>query len=161
MAKETITPEEKVKQLELYRDLNLAALDYTLEKMDPLSKTETFDPFEHLTNLKDDVTEHFQKGRLSKLKQWFRDFTEMPLETKDFNFNRYIKNKTGHDIDIFENFRKRLEKTIEKGKITTDNQYYDVNMLINDLCQTKPVDDAKIKVLNKLISDYENKKVKK
>ncbi len=162
MAKEPLSLEEKAKQLDMYRDLNLAAIDYSSEKIgSALPKTDEFDPIEYYEGLKTHVHQYHKKGSLSRLKQWFRDFSEMPLEGRDLNYNRYIKDKTGYEIDIFENFRKRLDKIIEKGKITTDSQYYDINMLINDLCQAEPIDDEKIKVLNKLIVAYETRKVKK
>ena len=65
--------------------------------------------------LKELVGKHFQKGRLTILKQWFRDLTEMQIETKDFKFSAYLKEKTNYDIDIFKSFYDRIDKIIVKG----------------------------------------------
>jgi hypothetical protein len=91
----------------------------------------------------------------------FRDLTEMQIETRDFKFNKYLKDRTSFDIDIFEAYFKRIEKVVEKGKITTDNQFYDINMMIDHLCQCTPVDNQKIDYLNQLIADYEARRSRK
>ena len=51
-----------------------------------------------------------------------------------------------------------VDKIIEKGKITTDNQFYDINIMVDQLCQTEPVDNEKIEILNRLLSEYEQRK---
>ena len=40
------------------------------------------------------IREHYQKGRLTRLKQWFRDLTEMQVETRDLKFNKYLQDLT-------------------------------------------------------------------
>ena len=121
-------------------------------------KTADFDSIEHYKGLKTQTEENFQKGRLTRLRQWFRDLTEMQVETGDLKFNKYLQDKTKYDIDIFKSFFQRVEKVTEKGKITTDNQFYDINTMVDQLCQTEPVDNKKIEVLNRLLSEYEQRK---
>ncbi len=132
----------------------IATIDYHIEK----SKTLEFHFDDHYKRLKQQTEENFQKGRLTQLKRWFRDLTEMQIECRDFKFNQYLRTETKYDIDIFKSFFERIEKIIEKGKITTDNQFYDTNIMIEELCQTDPVDAIKIQKLNQLISDYEKRK---
>lgn len=158
MPKDKLNKEEKAAELKKYRDLVLATLDYYLDNSLMRIKTADYDSDEHYKGLKRQTEEHFQKGRLSKLKQWFRDLTEMQVETGDLKFNKYLQDKTNHDIDIFESYFKRVDKIIEKGKITSDNQFYDINMMVDKLCQIEPVDNKKIEILNKLLSDYEQRK---
>jgi hypothetical protein len=85
----------------------------------------------------------------------------MPIETRDLKFNKYLQNKTGYEIDIFKSFYQRVDQVIEKGKITTDNQFYDVKIMVDQLCQTESVDEEKIDILNRLLSGYEQRAPKK
>jgi hypothetical protein len=149
---------DKSKELAKYRDLILATLDYYNENRIMEIKTADFDSTIHFQSLKTQAIDHFEKGRLKKLKQWFRDLSEMQIETRDLRFNTYLRNKTGLDIDIFQDYFERINKLIERGKITTDNQFYDVRNMVDHLCQTDPVDHKQIEILNKLLIDYEQNK---
>ncbi len=153
--------EEKQAELAKYRDLVLATLDYYIDNKEMQIKTADINSTEHYEGLKIQTEEHYQKGRLTRLKQWFRDLTEMQLETGDLKFNKYLQDKTKYDIDIFKSYFKRIDKVIEKGKITTDNQFYDINMMVDQLCQFEPVDNKKIEILNRLLSEYEQRKTRK
>ncbi len=161
MTKEKPNKEEKDAELIKYRNLLIATLDYHLDN--PLMKIQStiFDSDEHYKSLKNQTEEHFKKGRLTTLKNWFRDLTEMQLETGDLKFNKYLQVKTGYNIDIFKAYFQRVDKIIGKGKITTDRQYYDINEMVGQLCQAEPVDKSKIDALNKLLADYETRKNKK
>jgi len=157
MTNNKLNTEEKQEELEKYRDLVLASIDYYLDNKKLHFKMPDFDSIEHFEGLKVQTIEHFQKGRLTKLKQWFRDLAEMPLETGDLKFNKYLQDKTKYEIDIFKSYFQRVDKVIEKGKITTDNQFYDIGVMVDQLCQTKPVDNKKIEILNRLLFDYEQR----
>lgn len=161
MVDSRINKEDKEFELKKYRDLVIATLDYYLENNIAKIKTPDFDSDEHYKGLKIQTDEHFQKGRLTRLKQWFRDLTEMQVETGDLKFNKYLQDKTKYDIDIFKSYFQRVDKVIEKGKITTDNQFYDISIMVDQLCQTEPVDAKKIGILNGLLSDYEQRKSRK
>ncbi len=150
--------DEKESELKKYRDLVLATIDYYLDKKELNVKTADFDSAEHYKGLREQTEEHFQKGRLTRLKQWFRDLTEMQVETGDLRFNKYLQDKTKYDIDIFKSYFQRVDKIIQKGKITTDNQFYDIKIIIDQLCQTEPVDKNRIEKLNRLLGDYEERK---
>ncbi len=158
MAKHTA---DKTSELTMYRDLVLATLDYYIENRLMGVKTPDYDPMENLKNLRIQTGEHFRKGRLTRLKQWFRDLTEMQIETGDLKFNKYLRDKTKYEIDIFKSYFDRLDKIISKGKITTDNQFYDINMAVDQLCQVEPPDAERIEILNKLLRAYEQRKQRK
>jgi hypothetical protein len=149
---------EKTLELIKYRDLVLATIDYYLDNQLIKIKSADFDSTEHFKSLKLQTQEHFTKGRLTRLKQWFRDMTEMQVETGDLKFNKYLRDRTQYDIDIFQSYFQRIDKIIEKGKITTDNQFYDINSLVNQLCQSEPVDKERIEKLNSLLLNYETRK---
>lgn len=153
-----LTKEEKQAELRKYRDLVLATIDYYLDNKVMQVKTADFDSEEYYKHLKEQSQEHFRKGRLTKLKQWFRDLTEMQVESGDLGFNKYLQNKTGYEIDILKSYFQRVEKIISGGKITSDNQFYDITMLVDKLCQAEPTDAEKIELLNKLLIDYERRR---
>ncbi|WP_144602780.1 hypothetical protein [Algoriphagus algorifonticola] len=161
MTDNKLSKEDKKMELEKYRALVLATLDYYLENSVMQIKTVDFDSTENYKKLKIQTEEHYQKGRLTRLKQWFRDLTEMQVETGDLKFNKYLQDKTKYEIDIFKSYFQRIDKVIEKGKITTDNQFYDINMMVNQLCQTEPTDNEKIEILNRLLGEYEQRKTRK
>ncbi len=160
MADKKLNKDEKQEELVKYRDLVLATLDYYIDNYDIQIKTSDFDSKEYYEGLKIQTEEHYQKGRLTRLKQWFRDLTEMQVETRDLKFNKYLQDKTKYDIDIFKSYFQSVDKIIEKGKITTDNQFYDINIMVDQLCQTEPVDNNKLQILNRLLSEYEQRKSK-
>ena len=144
-------------ELKKYHDLVIATLDYYLDHSIMHIKTDDFDSQEHFKACKSVATKDFNKGNLTNLKQWFRDLTEMFIETKDLKFNTYLQQKTGYDIDILKSYFKRIDKITTKGKITTDNQFYEISSFVNKLSQTEPVDKEKIELLNKLLLNYEHK----
>ncbi len=158
MTNNKLNKDEKQIELLKYRDLVLATLDYYLDNKETQIKTADFDSIEHYKGLKTQTEDHFQKGRLTRLKQWFRDLTEMQVETGYLKFYKYLQDKTKYEIDIFKSYFQRVDKVIEKGKITTDNQFYDTNVMVDQLCQNELVDNRKIEILNNLLANYEQRK---
>jgi len=156
--KEKLNTDEKTSQLIKYRELVLATIDYYLDNQLMKIKSVDFDSTEHFKSLKLQTQELYKKGRLTRLKQWFRELTEMQIETGDLKFNKYLQDRTHSDIDIFKSYFQRIDEIIEKGKITTDHQFYDINSLVNQLCQSEPVDKERIEKLNGLLLNYEKRK---
>jgi len=151
-----LTPEEKQSELKRYKDILLATLDYHIERSKGINYGE-FDLAAHFKQLKQETEENYKKGRLSRLKQWLRDMTEGQRETGDLGYGRYIKEKTGYDIDIFGSFQKRIGKIIERKRIKTENEYRDVMTMVDNLCHQTPVDKNKIDLLNNLLIDFDDK----
>ena|ERR1051326_3075015 len=156
------TPKEKELELERLRDILLATLDYKIVQYRSANVVfEGHDPVASFENLKQLTQEHFNKGRLTRLRQWLRDMIEEPRETGDLNFDKYIKEKTGYDIQIFANFEKRIDNIIRRKFIRTENEFRDVLSMVDNLCQQKPVDDGKINMLNALLIDFDGRIKKK
>ncbi|WP_235299773.1 hypothetical protein [Portibacter marinus] len=107
--------------------------------------------------MKSKCEEDFKKGRLTRLKQVFRDLTEMQIENKDFRFSKYLQEKSGYEVNIFQAFFQRIDKIIKQGKITTNNQYYEISSLVNQMISDKQISENEIKNLNKLMIDYEKR----
>lgn len=156
-----INKDDKLSELSKYRDLVLATIDYYLDNKEMHRKTADFDSVAYYNFLKTKTDEHFKKGRLTKLKQWFRDLTEMQVEARNLKFNKYLQEKTSYNIDIFKSYFERVDKVIAKGKITSDNQFYDISIMVDSICQIEPVDNNKVSLLNKLLGDYEQQKSQK
>lgn len=153
--------EDKRIELKKFRDLVLAAIEYHLQDTSATIKTDDFNSVVHYESLKKQTLEHYNKGRLTKLKLWFRDLIEIHIEARNLNFNKYLQNKTCYDINIFETYFKRVEKIIEKGKITTDSQFFDISIMVDHLCSDHTMDNGRTRVLNHLLSTYEARKSKK
>lgn len=144
----------------MYRDLIIATFDYYIENQIMTVVTSDYNSKEYFESLKTQTELDFQKRKLSKLKQWFRDLTEPQIENRDWNFNSFLQQRTGFEVNIFEKFDKQIEKIIEKGKITTDNQYYDIKNEVDRLCHAERLNTQKIDSLNKLLIDFELRKKK-
>ena len=135
-----MTSLDKQTELEKYRDLNLATLDYLSVTIK--IATNDFNSSDHYQKLKIEVNESFKKGRLSKLKQWFRDLTEIPQETEDLKFSDFIKVRTGHEVNLHERFEKRISKILDQGKIKTENDYRDVLTKVDYLSHKESADQT-------------------
>jgi hypothetical protein len=153
-----LTPEEKKLELKRLRDILHATIDYQITKYRSIEiKFDGYDPIASCEHLRQLTEEHFKKGRLTRLKQWLRDLTEEPRETGDLYFDRYIKERTGYDVDIFATFEKRIDNILNRKIIKTENEHRDVLSMVDNLCQQTPVDQAKVDVLNALLIDFDNR----
>jgi hypothetical protein len=104
------------KELSKYKALILVTLDYYLENIEYHINTCEFDSIDHYSKLKSQALENYNKSRLTTLKKWFTDLTEIHVESKNFKFNEYLIEKTAYEIDIHTTFSERVQLTIEKGK---------------------------------------------
>lgn len=147
---------EKQKELEKYFAINTAVLDYFIKHG---IKIPGFDTVEYFSNLKVQVREHFDKGRLTKLKQWFRDFSEGGHDEPEFI--KFIKDKTGFDLDIKDEFEKRVDKILKNGKIRNENEFRDLQIKIDSLIWESPIDEEKINRINLLLSAFDKQKKSK
>jgi polyhydroxyalkanoate synthesis regulator phasin len=150
-----MNPNDNQKELDRTYEILIATVDYQIDLLNKAVKqNELNDITENLRALKPQIVKLYEKGNLAKLKRWLRDLTEMPRECRDLSFTTFIKKHTGYDFNIFEAFYKRIDNIVAKGKISTENQYREVDSLVNFLCQTVPVDNKKIEILNKLLVEY-------
>jgi hypothetical protein len=161
MAYRILSVEDKRIELKKFRDLVLATIDYHLEDTSAGIKTDDFDSNAYYESLKIQTLEHYNKGRLTKLKQWFRDLIEIQIEARNLKFAKYLQNKTGYDVNVFDDYFKRVEKIVDKGKITTGNQFFDISIMVDQLCSEHTTDIGKIHILNQLLTTYEARKLKK
>jgi hypothetical protein len=150
---------DKISELKKYRDLVFATLDYNIENELLRNNKDSF-ASGHFKQLKLEAEEHFKKGRLTILKQWFHDLVENEIETRNFKFNQYLLEKTNYDVDIFKSFYEKIDKIINSGKIKTENQYRDLLMYVVELAHSTPIVQEKIELVNKFLLEYYQKKLK-
>lgn len=82
----------------------------------------------------------------------------MPLETEDLKFSDFIKERTGHEVNLHERFEKRISKILDQGEIKTAIDYHDVMTKVDYLTQRESVDQTLIDQMNSLLIDFEKKK---
>jgi hypothetical protein len=87
----------------------------------------------------------------------FAVITEVFIDTVNLSFNECLNKKTGYEIDIFENFFKKVDNIIAKGKISTDTQFFEVNNFVTGL-NHQGIKDKRSKILNRFMEEYYSKK---
>jgi hypothetical protein len=151
-------PRENQSELQRYRDILLATFEYHLKKTAARVKVDQLDPDAYFFQLMRQQTEkHYKQGRLKSLQKRFHEMTTMPRLTGDMEFGKFIKEKTGYDIDIFENLQSRIA-IISQKKIKTEKEYHDVVAMIS-LCQQDPGCGEKIDRLSNLRNDFQETQV--
>ena len=139
-------------ELKKYRDLVLATLDYYIVHL--AFNNEMKDEY---IRLKTQAEVYYSKGKLTTLKNWFKDLTLDFIEDRDFGFNEYLIKTTNYDIDIFESYFKRIEKIIEKDQIKTDSQFYELKNYVDYLIQNNNSDKVLIQRINEILLRFESK----
>ena len=146
--------EAKQQELDKYRTLVLATLDYlTIIYTKHLGVGSSLSNRNHLKNL---AEQHYKKGSIGILRRWFKDLTEMFLSEGGVEYSIYIQENTGYTFHVFERFYKRLEKILEKGKITTTNQYRDVEEYFTNTDEAMNIGFDKHEQLKRILKHYIN-----
>ena len=143
---------DKEFELKKYRDLVVATLDYYIVHL-PFNN-EMIDEY---IRLKTQAAVYYSKGKLTTLKNWFKDLTLDFIEDRDFGFNEYLIKTTNYEIDIFESYFKRIEKIIEKDQIKTDSQFYELKNYVDYLIQNNNSDKVLIQRINEILLRFESK----
>src|ERR1700741_3478868 len=103
-----MAPRKNQSELQRYRDILLATFDYHLKKTAARVKFDQLDPDADFFEFMRQRTEkQYKQGRLKSLQKGLDHMTAMPRVTGDMEFGKYIKEKTGYDIAIFENVESR------------------------------------------------------
>ena len=141
-------------ELKKYRDLVLATLDYYIVHL--AFNNEMKDEF---IRLKIQTEEYYSKRKLTILKNWFKDLTSDFIEDRDFGFNKYLKQTTHYEIDIFESYFKRIKKLVEKGFIKTESQFHELKNYVDYLVQDNNSDKDLTQRINEILLRFESRKI--
>ncbi|RXK58046.1 hypothetical protein ESA94_18710 [Lacibacter luteus] len=153
-------------ELDKYRDIVIAGLDYTdmLMRKTPIQKHdgEIVNFGEELGSYFSDLKNHaltlHKKNKLSTLKRWFKDISEMSVATGNLDYQFYIETTTGHKVDLFGKLFEKIDKLIKVGQIKTDTQYRTISTMIDFLESYNPPDIERIKALDALQFAYSDQK---
>lgn len=111
-----MTREEKQLELERYKALVLATLDFLRER---LAGSIVFDHCDHISAYYDQqkiqTEKYFGLRRLDRLQQRFKSLTKDFQYRQDWPFEQYVKEKTGYDIEIPEIDAMPAKATTSKG----------------------------------------------
>jgi hypothetical protein len=152
-----LSPEQRATELQNVHTLVQAVLDYHLESLGFKLKTEGFDSDGHFRKLKIEAELHFRKGRLTKLKQWFRDLSEMFVDDSDFK--AYLNLKAGITIDLKDDFEQRVARVEKRGSIRSNNEHREIEEMVSLLSQSNEPDTGRINRLNELLLDFHENEV--
>jgi hypothetical protein len=156
-----LTPEEKQSELRRHRAILLATLDYLEERLGGSFVCDQCDPVaEYYQRQKIQTEKYFKQSRLDRLQQRLATLTNGLEKRVDLAFAAYIKEKTGYDIDIFEDLRNRVNSIIAQNEIRCQNELNDVGSMLRFYRETA-ADRKKVEKLKSLLTDYskETKKI--
>lgn len=146
--------EQKQLDLEKYHTIVLATIDYLRERVERSFVFDGIDSVaEYYHEQKIQAEKNFKQRRLDRLQKRLTSLTKGLQHKVDLNFSTYIQEKTGYEVDIFDDLRKHTEVIIAKDKIS-DQQ--DLNNVSNALQWYKqiPNEEEKVKKLNELLVKY-------
>ena len=129
---EDLTKHEKTAKLLYHRDIILATIDYIIAGIGDEQSLDHRDIIlEHYEKQKGQTVKYYHARRLDRLQQKLGNLIKGPQGRGDLNFDTYIKQKTGHEIDIFEKIRKRTDAIIEQGQIRNGKDLNDIAKFFN------------------------------
>jgi hypothetical protein len=116
-----MTPAEQQPLLDRLRDILLATIDYSLQKKDLLTRKEEREPLEqHYARMRTRLLNAFKARKLDALQRLLRELTIIIRVQRDQGYGKYIKEKTGYDIDIFAEVPERTDPNDDGELISSE-----------------------------------------
>lgn len=149
-----MTREQKQTELQRQRTILLATLDYLEQHLGGSFVYDQYDPItEYYQQQKIQTEKYFKQRRLDRLQQRLSSLTK-GLQNRDASaFTTYIKEKTGYDIDIFEDVRKRVAAIITQNEIRSPKELNDIFTKLHYFHET-PESEEEAEKLKSLLADY-------
>jgi hypothetical protein len=152
--RQELTTEQKQSELQRYRIILLATLDYLQERLGGSIVFDEYDPAtEYYQQQKIQTEKYFKQRRLDRLQQRLASLTKGLQNRADLNFASYIKEKTGYDIDIFEDLRKRVVAIVAQNEIRSQSELNDIGTMLH-FFHEKGADIKEVQKLKLLLNDY-------
>jgi hypothetical protein len=125
-----MTAGQKQAALERHRAILLATIDYKLAKQGGIIVYDGEDIVaNHFKRQKEQVEEYYKQGQLDKLQLQLSNLTKGLQNRVDLDFAGYIKEKTGYDIDIFDDLRKRVDAIMAQNEVRSQQELNDVGTM--------------------------------
>lgn len=151
-----MTGDQKQSELDRYRAIILAALEYKYVKERDLLILDHMDyALKHYEQEKKKIEKYYQQGKLNKLQQSLTELTTILKFQVDINFSAYVKEKTGYDIDLFEGLFERVEAIIARNKICNEEEGQEISIMLSYRYQTSVDQQIDENLLN-LLNTYAN-----
>ena len=153
-----MAPEQKHTELQRHRAILLATLDYLEEHLGGSFVYDQHDPVtDYYQQQKIQTEKYFTQRRLDRLQQRLASLTK-GLQNKDaLAFTTYIKEKTGYDIDIFEDLRKHVAAIIAQNEIRSPKELNDIGTMFQYFHETSEKGEE-VEKLKSLLADYSKRK---
>ena len=149
-----MTPEQKQSELKRHRAIILATLDYLLERLGGSIGYDQFDPItEYYQQQKIQTEKYYKLRRLDRLQQRLASLTKQTQNRDDMTFVGYIKEKTGYDVDFFEDSRKHIDTIIAQNEIRSQKDVNDIGRMLHYYKQTSAGGEI-VDKLKDLLIDY-------
>ncbi|MDJ1485034.1 hypothetical protein QNI16_31340 [Cytophagaceae bacterium YF14B1] len=143
---------EKQEELDWLKNRLFLILDYVAITPEYVKSTKDFDSVKEYQRLKEEVEKLYQGNKLSRLRQYNRDFSEFIED--DEACLLLLQEKLG-DSPLW--YRQEIEKTLKKvkkrGKISNEEEYRMVNEEIDRLMFSQEYENE-IKRYNELLHDF-------
>lgn len=157
--KHFMTSEERKAALEKEYSVVLATLDYLIGLHGRTIVYDGDDVIGHYYRQeKQKAEKHYQQHKRSRLQLQLKKITKSLESSMDFNYPVFIKEQTGHVIDLFEQFKKNIEHFISQEEIHTKEEWTEVLKLL-EYCKRTHADTTTIEKLNQLIERYTEKHI--
>jgi hypothetical protein len=148
-----LTPEQKQSELQKHRTILLTTLDYLEKYSGGNIVFDGYDPAtEYYRQQKIQTEKYFGQRRLDKLQQQLVRLIKGLQGRVDLDFAAYIKEKTGFDIDIFEELRKTVDAIVVRKEIRGQKELNDVGTMLQFYDET--ADEKMVEKLKSLLIDY-------
>ena len=149
-----MTPEQKQSELLRHRTILLATLDYLLGHLGGSIVFDGYDPAtEYYQQQKIQTEKYFKQRRLDRLQRQLANLTKGLQNKGALAFTTHIKEKTGYDIDIFEDLRKRVAAIVTQHEIRTQKELNEVGTMFHHLHETS-ANGKEAESLKSLLTEY-------
>lgn len=132
----------------------MATLDYLEERLGGSFVYDQYDPVaEYYQQQRIQTEKYFRQRRLDRLQQRLVSLTKELQNKADLAFAPYIKEKTGYDIDIFEEVRKRVNFINAQNEIRSQKELNDIGTMLH-FYQKTSAPREEIEKIKALLTNY-------
>ena len=146
--------QQNKESLQQYYEIVCATIDYLIAKHGGSFVTGNEDfIITHYEQQRAAIQNDYTHGRLAKLQQRLAQLTKALAGSTDLQYGDFIKEKTGYNIDIFEDLRKRVNPIVTQNKISSKKELDDVASFLQYMMATA-APAAEIERMKLLLAAY-------
>lgn len=146
--------DQKQFDLEKYYALVLATLAYLEQNLGQSIIYDDINPvMEYYHDQKIQTEKNFKQRKLDRLQKRFASLIKGLRNSIDLKFSSYLKEKTGYDIDIFQDLRNRLEVIFTQDDILNEENLNDACIALELFNQTS-TEEEKVRRIRALLTKY-------